>query len=384
MNTPSTTRQMASTASSSGRNAVAKACREAVESLGGDIGLLLAFASGDLDQDRAARALADAAPSSPVAGLTGNGLLTREGQLQEGCVAMAFGSQLKAAVGVAREASRDLREAGHTATSEALHGLGVEADIVLMFIDSTHGDIADTVAGAYAAAGPKIPLAGGAAGGAEKWHFHGGEATTDSVVAVAIQAEGPVAIAETQTSSIRGAPAIVTRSEGQLISEIDGRAAQDVYLEQIGFAGMPLDDEEFEAISIIHPIAQPELHGERRLRHVLGRDESGALIVGTHIPQGAVVEFTELELVELLNSGAGSVEKAAQALGATPQAALVFDCAGRRRALGNELNREVEAVAAALGAGPAALAGLYTNGEVARLKGAKGDRNHAVVTVAFG
>ncbi len=71
-------------------------------------------------------------------------------------------------------------------------------------------------------------------------------------------------------------------------------------------------------------------------------------------------------------------------LGVKPQAALVFDCAGRRRALGPELGREVEAVAAALGSSGAQLAGLYTNSEVARLKGAKGDRNHAVVTVAFG
>ena len=105
--------------------------------------------------------------------------------------------------------------------------------------------------------------------------FHGGEATSDSVVAVAIQADGPVAIAETQTASIRGTPAIVTRSEGQQISEIDGRPAEEVYLEQIGFAGMPLDEDEFHAISITHPIAQPELHGERRLRHVLRRDANG-------------------------------------------------------------------------------------------------------------
>jgi hypothetical protein len=193
-----------------------------------------------------------------------------------------------------------------------------------------------------------------------------------------------VAIAESQTASVRGTPAIVTRSEGQTISEIDGRPAVEVYLEQIGFAGLPLEEEEFEAISMTHPISQPELHGERRLRHVLGRTENGELIVGTHIPTGAAVEFTELELVELLNTGAGSVEQAVQALGVKPQAALVFDCAGRRRALGSELNREVEAVASALGAGTPSLAGLYTNGEVARLKGAKGDRNHAVVTVAFG
>jgi hypothetical protein len=47
------------------------------------------------------------------------------------------------------------------------------------------------------------------------------------------------------------------------------------------------------------------------------------------------------------------------------------------------LPQEVEAIREAAGPG-LPLAGLYTSGEVARLHGAKGDRNHAVVTVAFG
>ena len=374
---------MAASASASGPDAVGKACAKAVSDLGAEPGLLLAFASGEFDQVTAARELADAAPSSPTAGLTGHGLLTAAGELDDGCVAMALGRELEASIGVAVQASDDLRAAGRAATAQALAGLGADADIVLMFIDSSHGDIADTLAGAYAAAGPKVPLAGGAASGPGKWHFHDGVATTDSVVAVALKTQGSVAIAETQTANIRGAPAIVTRSEGQTISEIDGRPAEEVYLEQIGFAGIPLDEEEFAAISMTHPISQPELHGERRLRHVLGHTERRELTVGTHVPAGAAIEFTELELEELLSSGAASVEKAIQELGVKPQAALVFDCAGRRRALGNELSREVDAVAAALG-DESALAGLYTNGEVARLKGAKGDRNHAVVTVAFG
>ena len=42
------------------------------------------------------------------------------------------------------------------------------------------------------------------------------------------------------------------------------------------------------------------------------------------------------------------------------------------------------AIKEAIGAPAQPLAGLYTHGEVARLQGAKGDRNHAVVTVAFG
>jgi hypothetical protein len=66
----------------------------------------------------------------------------------------------------------------------------------------------------------------------------------------------------------------------------------------------------------------------------------------------------------------------------TPRAGLVFDCAARRRALGASLAEEAEALVSAFGAVPA-LTGLYTRGEVGRTRGAKGDRNHAVVVVAF-
>ncbi|MBK5104325.1 MAG: hypothetical protein JJE42_08760, partial [Burkholderiales bacterium] len=57
----------------------------------------------------AARELAEAAPSSPSAGLTGQGLLTAAGKLEEGCVAMALGRELEASIGVAIDASADLR-----------------------------------------------------------------------------------------------------------------------------------------------------------------------------------------------------------------------------------------------------------------------------------
>jgi hypothetical protein len=178
---------------------------------------------------------------------------------------------------------------------------------------------------------------------------------------------------------------MVSRSSGQLVEEIDGRPAEEVYLEQLGFKGLAFDDEEFEAMAITHPIAQPELHGDFRLRHVLGRTEDGAIILGTGIPESAVIEFTELDFEELLASGAASVKTAIGALGrAVPRAALVFDCAGRRRALQEGIPQEVEAITSALGDPGPPLVGLYTHGEVARLRGAKGDRNHAVVTVAFG
>jgi hypothetical protein len=379
-----TKEEIAASAAVSGEGAVGEACRQAVDSLGNPASLVLAFASGELDYETSAKDLGLAGAGAATAGMTGKGLITAEGPLDHGCVAIAFGNQVQAKVAASRNASRDLRAAGRACTSEALEGLDGEADLVLLFIDSTRGDIADPVLGAYEAAGPAVPLAGGAAGGAEKRHFHDGDASSDSVVAVALASDGALGIGNTQSCKTRGAPSIVTRSEGQRIEEIDGRPAEEVYLEQLGFTGVAFDDEEFEVMAITHPLAQPELHGDFRLRHVLSRTGDGSIDVSTHIPSSAVIEFTELDFDSLLASGAGSVKDAIGELGGgSPRAALVFDCAGRRRALQERLPQEVDAIREALG--PAQpLAGLYTHGEVARLQGAKGDRNHAVVTVAFG
>jgi hypothetical protein len=380
-----TTKEIAAAASASGPGAVREACREAVEGLPGEPGLLLAFTSGEQDVQGAAAEIAAVAGGATCAGMTGKGLFSRDGLIDDGCAAIAFGSGVSAAVAVRENASGDLHEAGRASTDEALESLGTEADIVLLFIDSTRGDIADTVAGAYEAAGPAVPLAGGAAGGSDKAHFHDGRATSDSVLTVAISSERPLGMANTQTCKTRGTPAILTRSKGQLVEEIDGRPAEQVYLEQLGFTGVAFDDDEFETMAITHPIAQPELHGDYRLRHVLGRTDEGAIILGTGIPESAVIEFTELDFDELLASGGASVHTAIGTLGgADPKAALIFDCAGRRRALSERITDEVEAITAALGSPPPPIVGLYTHGEVARVRGAKGDRNHAVVTVAFG
>ena len=363
-----------------------EACTQAVEQLGATPGLVLAFVSGEMDFDASAAAMQRIAGEGvPTAGFSGIGVFSAEGPIDEGCVAVAFGDGVSASVARAGDAGADLRAAGRAATAAALEGLEGSADIALLFIDLTVGDLADAVSGAYTAAGPSIPIAGGAAGGDLKHFFHMGEHTSDSVVAVAISSNGPVSVGDTQSSETKGNPSIVTRSEGLRVEEIDGRPAEQVYLEQLGFAGVALTDEEFNALAITHPLAQPELHGNVRLRHVNARTGDGAILVGTHIPASAAIEFTELDFEQLLMSGERSVKDAAERLEeADPTALLVFDCAGRRKALRDGISQEVGAIANALGDPAPPIAGLYTCGEVARLRGAKGDRNHAVITVALG
>ena len=157
----------------------------------------------------------------------------------------------------------------------------------------------------------------------------------------------------------------------------------DVYLERVG-GKAEIDDATFEQMAITHPLAQPEEHGNRRLRHILGRTPEGALLCSTHIPAGAKVEFTVLSLDELVRSGLDSVAGSLGSLSnQDPAGALIFDCAGRRKVLGHGQAQEVTAITKTFGDPPPPFAGLYTDGEVARVRDARGDHNHSVVTVAI-
>jgi hypothetical protein len=95
------------------------------------------------------------------------------------------------------------------------------------------------------------------------------------------------------------------------------------------------------------------------------------------------VWFTEQTDQTIIDSAAAAAQDALKPLPRLPEAGLVFDCAARKRALGSRLGDEAGALMSAFGGVPA-LAGLYTRGEVGRIRGAKGDRNHAIVVVAFG
>ena len=97
------------------------------------------------------------------------------------------------------------------------------------------------------------------------------------------------------------------------------------------------------------------------------------------------VGFTYQSSEAIASSAFDAVGRALDALGGEPaRAALVFDCAGRKRAAGGGLNEEVAAIASSFGDAPPPFAGAYVHGEIGRVRGAKGDRNHAIVVVAFG
>jgi hypothetical protein len=374
---------VAGSASAVGPDACADAIDGAITALGNVPGLVLIFPSGEAEPHAAAADATAAAGDALVAGMTGTGAIGTGGLVETGCSAIAFSSSLDAGVGTGE--ARDPRAAGRQATEEAVAAMdGVRHGVVLLFVDSESGDQADIVAGAYEVVGGRIPLAGGAAGGAVRAQFANGRAVSGAVVAVAIGSSTPIGVGIAHGCVPRGAPSIVTRSDGAAVVQLDGRPAQDVYLEKLGVDGDELDDREFDVLAMIHPLAEPELSGAVRPRYVRGRTSDGALLCATSIERNAAVTICDQTPDTIVQSARAAVEDAVSQLERPAEAALVFDCAGRSAWFGGALaRRELASLSASFGEPAPCLAGVYTRGEIGRARGAKGDRNHSVVVAAF-
>lgn len=375
----------------SGSAAGSRACGESVEraliALGREAGLVLIFPAGDIDPEVAAREAQEAAGGARVAGMTGSGAIEADRLVKTGCSAIAFSSAFSTGVGAAD--ARDARTAGRDATSAALAGIGDALHgIVLLFVDSEAGDQAEFVAGAYAVAGGRIPLAGGAAGGAVRARFADGRALSQGVVAVAIGSNAPIGVGVAHGCVARGVPSIVTRSHGSKVIHLDGRPAETVYFEKLGVDGVEIDDEAFEALTMVHPLAEPEISGTIRPRYVRARASGGALVCATAIERNAAVAVCDQTAETIVQSARAAVEDAVSQLDGPAEAALVFDCAARSAWFRGPLSvalaqRELDSLAAGFRGRTPCVAGAYTRGEIGRGRGAKGDRNHSVIVAAF-
>jgi hypothetical protein len=374
-----------------GPDAVRDAMGEALDGLRRSAGFVLAFPPATLGPEAAVEQATSVASDVPWAGMSSDGVIASSTVVPSGCAALAFDDDVDVGVGLGEGTSHDPRGAARRAAAAAFAGVDAEAGqpLLLLLYDANAGLHAELVAGAYEVVGPRVPLAGGGANapvGAtsrmEPAQFAFGRACRDSVVAIALVTPAPVAIGIGHGCELGALPAIVTRSEGRRILELDGRPAEEAYLEAIGHPGRRLSDSEFERLAVLHPLAQLELGGRVRPRHVRGRSPGGGLQCAAAIPENAAVAFGEQSPEGVRSSALAALQDALAPLQGGARAALVFDCAARRRVLGIDPQTEVDVLTSALGTNRP-LVGLYTRGEVARTRGASGDLNHAVVIVAF-
>ena len=344
-----------------------------------DAGLLLVFASSAYDPRALIAAVAEVADGTPVAGCSSAGEVDASGTGATGSsvLVLALGGDGFSFSATAVSAAADPRDAG----ARAAACLGDVADrdhrVLLLLSDGPAHRQPDVVRGAYSVAGAGVPLVGGLAGhrlaGAHSTLFSGGDVLQDAVIGVAIGSDAPLGVGARHGWRPTGEPMLVTRAAPGRVVELDGRPAAEVYRERLG-GRRPAD------VTLAHPLGVQRRIGEAHV-HWVDDDDAADGSLDSSVPAGAVVWLMESDVDGVTDATDAACREALDALGDDPALALIaFDCNARLLFLGDAATGEIARIARH--AGGAALAGLYTFGEIARTRGSAGFHEQTLVVLA--
>lgn len=158
-----------------------------------------------------------------------------------------------------------------------------------------------------------------------------------------------------------GPERLITKSTGNLLYELDGQSALDIYKKYLGehAAGLP-------AAGLLFPLSIRTRNGETGIvRTILGVNEKDrSMTFAGDIPEGSYARFMKANFERLIDGASGAALRSREGLGkSAPELAILISCVGRKLVLRQRTEEEVEAVREALGGSPV-FAGFYSYGEI--------------------
>jgi len=359
--------------------------------------LVLAFCGGSLDAGAFfAGVRAAVGPLAPILGGSGIGVITGDHLSYEGVPAavavLELGQPLPgvAAVGAL---DRDEREAGRR-LGRALAGAGAQGSpMLLLFYDSIRMPATPTTPPVMNASRPLIagvadgfpgcpPVAGAGVIGdfafSSTWQFCGDAVRQQHAVGALLPASIRTALQVMHgCTPMDGVPHVLTRVEGGVVHEIDGRPAADRIDEVYG-------SKDWRSQRPVNRLTLGVAQGERF--RMGGEDDYVNRLITGVLPDGKAVGLFEPDLEEgveivfmlrdpmlMMDSARAGSEAAVErmrARGGRPGFGLYIDCAGRSAAASRTPTEEAAQVQAVMNRERIPLLGFYSGVEVAPLRGA--------------
>lgn len=152
----------------------------------------------------------------------------------------------------------------------------------------------------------------------------------------------------------------ITRSEGNVLYELDGQSALALYKRYLGehAADLPASGLLFPLSLRTRQVSAPVV---RTILSVSEADQS--LTFAGDVPMGGYVRLMKANFDRLIDGAVGAGRVSAEALGAPVDLALLISCVGRRMVLRQRVEEEVEGVRDIVGPA-AAITGFYSYGEI--------------------
>jgi hypothetical protein len=154
----------------------------------------------------------------------------------------------------------------------------------------------------------------------------------------------------------------VTKSKGNVLYELDGLSALELYKKYLGeyASGLP-------ATGLLFPLSLYNSTGDRSVvRTILAVDESKQnLTFAGDVPEGSIVQLMQANFNRLVD---GAISAAQTSMGhindGSAELAILISCVGRKLVLKQRIEEEVEGVREVMG-DKTVLTGFYSYGEIA-------------------
>lgn len=354
------------------------ACKTAIEKSGNKKpDLTIVFASVSFEQSEMLKGVREASNNAPLVGCTDAGEIVNEGPNQHSVGVMAIAAdQIDFYTGLGKDIKKGAREAGQAVAKEVREKAKEPLKAFIMFPDVLTGNGADIVRGVLDVLGEHFPVVGGAAGDdflfEKTYEYRDDEVVSGAVGGVGLTGKFSMGVGVRHGWVPIGVPMKVTRSEGSVVHELDGRPALSIYEDYFGEKAGDLRKEPLARMAITYPlgIKLPDLD-EYLIRDPITVDENGAITCAAEIPQGSEIRLmigSREKAVEAAEEAARKLMSDFEKARSRPKFVLMFNCIAREKLFAQRANDEIQAVMKIIGE-DVPLLGFYTYGEQAPIGG---------------
>jgi hypothetical protein len=176
-----------------------------------------------------------------------------------------------------------------------------------------------------------------------------------------------------------GPERIITRSSGNVLYELDGHSALELYKKYLGDHAKDLPSS-----GLLFPLSVRNKQDEKAVvRTILGVDEKEqSMTFAGDVPEGSLARFMKANFDRLIDGAVGAAKTSLTAIGSkTPELAILISCGGRKLILKQRVEEEVEGVRDVFG-DKTIMTGFYSYGEISPFTpGAKCELHNQSMTI---
>ncbi|MFG1607514.1 FIST signal transduction protein [Actinoplanes sp. NPDC049265] len=358
---------------------------------GAQPGLVIVYASIRYDLPALLAGVRGVTGEAPLIGASTSGQFSDGGYLPPDTgvsVLMLAASPYRFGAAMVDGIGADTLDAGRELARRAMAAVGGDTpySALLVLADGMSADMQSLLTGMYRVTGARVPVVGGAAGDDRTFSgtkvFFGDRVMQDAAVAVWIGSDHPLRVVSGHGWQPRTLPMLVTRVNGMIVEEIDGRPATEVFSETVAKdtqARSEYFEGAWEGWHTGHSFSLIEPDGTQLIRGAFV-DQNGVLSTFVPLPEYCAVQIVSADREALLQA---SEELVGDALRETidPAVLLMFSCIARTDLLDTRAAEEPARVHKA--AGPVSTFGFYTYGEFGRSTGVAGYHNATITALAL-